>query len=453
MKTIADLPVVSGKFLSGNLLDFRSRRLELQQRLQRECGDIGVFRMGPVKIVMVGSAELAHEVLVEKDDHFVKSPGLRRFARPLLGNGLLVADREEHKKQRKLMAGAFQHKRIAAYAEVMTDYTERQISTWSEGQELDIHDQMMRLTMAIVGKTLFDADVDRDDATEVGEALEIAMRYTMDSLGSVVNFPISWPTPKNRRLRAAIGSLDALIYRIIEERRASGADQGDVLSMLLLARDEEGHSMPDRAVRDEAMTLFLAGHETTANALAFAWYLLAQNPEKAALMYRELDEVLGDRAPRIEDLPRLPYTLQVFKESMRLFPPAYLVGRQAIRDVDIGDYHLAKGTIIMTNIRELHLRPDVFPEPHRFLPERFHADAEKKLPRGAFMPFGAGSRICIGNHFALMEGQLVLAAIARRFTLEPAGDDTLELEPLITLRPKSGIPMRVRARRARSIAA
>jgi cytochrome P450 len=452
MKTLADIPVVSGKALSGNLFDFRDERLELQRRIYEECGDIGVFRLGPVKVVMISSAELAQQVLVENDESFVKSPGLRKFARPLLGNGLLTSDRDAHKKQRKLMAGAFQHKRIAAYAEVMTQYSERLCSTWSEGQVVDMKEEMMRLTLAIVGKTLFDADVTQD-AHQVGEALETAMRYTMESVSSVVNFPLSWPTPKNLRTRRAIAALDRIIYRIIEERRSSGKDSGDVLSMLLLARDEHGSGMSDLAVRDEAMTLFLAGHETTSVALTFAWYLLAKNPRAAEKMYQEIDQVLGERPPRMQDLPQLPYTLQIFKEAMRLFPPAYLTGRQAIRDVKIGDYHLAKGTIVMVNIRAMHLRADVFPEPERFLPERFQLDAEKLLPRGAFIPFGAGSRVCIGNHFALMEGQLVLATLARRFALALTTAAPLVIEPLITLRPKSGISMRIHQRRARSIAA
>jgi cytochrome P450 len=268
----------------------------------------------------------------------------------------------------------------------------------------------------------------------------------MDQVASVIHLPLSWPTPGNLRTRRAIERLDRIVYRIIRERRESGKDTGDVLSMLLLARDEDGSGMSDLSVRDEAMTLFLAGHETTANALAFAWYLVAKNPEVFAKMRAEVDAAIGDRPPAFEDLPRLPYTLQVLKESMRLYPPAYLLGRQAIRDVTVGGHRLPAGTIVMINILAMHRRPDVFPDPERFDPERFEVEAEKKLPRGAFIPFGAGSRICIGNHFALMEGQLVLAAIARRFAFELSSAREVELDPLITLRPKHGIPMFVRER-------
>src|SRR5262245_4407729 len=297
MKTVASIPVVSGLPLAGSLFAFRRDRIALQRKIFAECGDIGVFQLGRTDVLMVSSAELAQEVLVEKDDAFMKSPGLRTYTRPLLGNGILIADREVHRRQRKLMASAFQHKRIASYAKVMSDYTERTLAAWSPGQVIDAHEEMMRLTLEIVGKTLFDTDVG-GDAKEIGEALETAMRYTMESVAAILHPPLSWPTPRNVRTRRAIARLDRIIYRIIQARRASGGDTGDVLSMLLLARDEEdGSGMDDIAVRDEAMTLMLAGHETTANALAFSWYLLAENPHIAEKLQSELDRVLGDRAP------------------------------------------------------------------------------------------------------------------------------------------------------------
>lgn len=344
------------------------------------------------------------------------------------------------------MSSAFQHKRIASYAAVMAGYAEEMQKNWANGATIDVSDAMFRLTLGIVGKTLFDTEL-AGDASEAGEALEIAMRHTMDQLAAVVHFPKWVPTPRNRAQAKAIARLDKIIYRMIEGRRASKNDNGDVLSMLLLAQDEEdGSSMNDIEVRDEAMTLFLAGHETTSNALMWTFNLLAQHPEVRAKLEAELDRVLGGRTPAFEDLMQLPYALQVMQESMRLYPPAYLVGRESIEDVEIGDVKIPKGTIVMVNIWAMHRRADVFPDPMRFDPDRFKPEEMKKIPRSAYVPFGGGSRICIGNHFALMEGQIVLATLAQRLTFERDAANEIELDPLLTLRPRGAVDMTVRRR-------
>jgi cytochrome P450 len=305
---------------------------------------------------------------------------------------------------------------------------------------------MMRLTLAIVGRTLFDADV-MGDAREVGDALTIANRFIIDAVTALVPVPVSWPVPRNLKNRRAIDRLDAVIYRMIRERRAEGRDHGDFLSMLLAAQDEDdGGRMTDRQVRDEAMTLFLAGHETTANALAWAFYLLADHPDAYRRLAEEADVALGGRAPTLEDLPRLPYAAMVFKEALRLYPPAYMVGRQAIRTTALSDIAVEEGQLCFANIHGMHRRADYFPDPERFRPERF-GPGEPEPPKMGYIPFGAGPRVCIGNHFALMEGQLCLAALAQRVRFERTTSGPIAPEPLVTLRPKGGVPMRVRRRR------
>ena len=443
---------IKGLPLLGNLLEFRRDRLGLQRRLVAECGDAGRFRLGPVPVLMLASPQLAHELLVDHAFHFIKSAGLREFGRPLLGRGLLTAEGDDWKRQRRLLAPAFQHKRIAAYAEVMAGLAERAQAALADGAVVDVAEEMMKLTLAIVGRTLFDADVS-SDAAVVGEALTDAMQYMVDSV-STVPLPYSWPVPRNLRMRRAVRRLDEVVYRIIRERRAESRDRGDVLSMLLAARDEDdGRGMDDRQLRDEVMTLVLAGHETTANALSWTFYLLARHPAAYDRVQAELDGALAGRTPQMADLARLPWSLAVLKESMRLYPPAYLMSREAIRDVELGGMPVKRGTIVMVNTFGMHHRADLFPEPDAFRPERFLGDAEKSVPKSAYLPFGGGPRVCIGNHFAMMEAHLLLATLAQRVRLHAAFDGERAAEPLVTLRPKDGLPMRVQRRQAAAVAA
>jgi cytochrome P450 len=410
---------------------------------------------GLVKANIVTSPELAHDVLVEHADAFVKGYGLSYFARPLLGNGLLTSERELHRRQRRMMAPAFVHKRIADYATVIAARAEAAQAAMPDGQTIDMSAAMMRLTLEIVGATLFGAEVG-PEADEIGEALTAAMEHATHALRAVVPIPPTWPTPANRRGLAAIARLDKTVYRLIEERRRSGKDHGDFLSMLLLAQDEDaspGHEsrvMTDKQVRDEAMNIFLAGHETTANALAWAFYLLAQHPEVRQKLEAEVASALVGRTPTLADLPAMPYALAVLKEAMRLYPPAYVVARRATREVTlVGGHKVAKNELVIVNIIGIQRRESYFPDPARFEPERFMPENEKRLAKQAFLPFGLGPRICIGNHFALLEGQLAVAALAQRVRLDlPAGAPAVEMEPLITLRPKGGMPMRVTRRAA-----
>lgn len=431
--------LLSGKPLFGNLQEYRNNRLGLLRRASATGSHLSAFRVGSRTVLLVNAPHLVQQVLVEQAHRFEKTPLLRRFAGPVLGNGLLTSENEFHKRQRRLVAPAFQHRRIATYAEVMADYTDRMQASWADGEVIDIASEMMRLTLWIVGRTLFDADV-LADAEGVGQALSTSMHWFNRQLAAVLPVPLSWPTPRNRQAQRASQHLDAVIYRMIHERRASGADHGDLLSMLLHARDEDdGSFMTDQQVRDEAMTLFLAGHETTAVALAWAHYLLTQHPIAYARLRAEVDTLLAGRLPIQANLAQLPYTLRVVKETLRLYPPAYVFGRMAVQPVELDGDTFPAGSIFLISPYTMHHRADLFPEPERFDPDRWTPEAEARLPRHAYLPFGGGPRVCIGNHFALMEAQIVLATLAQRVIVDLVPGQQIVPEPLVTLRPRDGV--------------
>jgi cytochrome P450 len=444
-KAVPTIPHVRG-FALGQLLEFRRNIPAWQMKLMNEYGDVCGAKLGVFPCVLLSAPELAQSVLVDNAHHFVKSRSLQAL-KPILGEGLLTSEHEFHRRQRKLISPGFHHRRIGSYVGAMASYTEAAQSRWKDGEMIDASAAMMRLTLAITGKTMFNADLEKD-ANEVGEAVTIANRNALEQISSVFPFPVPWST-RSRQSQKAIARLDQTVYRMIADRRVSGDDPGDVLSMLLAAEEEgSGTHMTDAEVRDETMTLFLAGHETTANALAWALYLLSRHPEAYARLKSEVDAVLGGRAPTLEDMPRLPYALQVFKETMRLYPPAYIIGRTALRDVNLCGHDLPGGMTVFINIYGMHRRARYFPDPEKFDPDRFRPEAEKDMLRSSYLPFGGGPRVCIGNQFALLEGQIVLAALAQRVTFEAASPREIETEPLITLRPKNGVPLLVRRRSA-----
>jgi len=445
-KPIPTIPHVRG-FAWRQLLEFRRNIPAWQMKLMNEYGDVCGAKLGVFPCVLVSSPELAQSVLVDNAHHFMKSRGLQSL-KPVLGEGLLTSEHEFHRRQRKLISPGFQHRRIGTYAAAMASYTEAAQARWKEGEMIDASAAMMRLTLAIAGKTMFNADLEKD-ASEVGEAVTVANRKAIEQISSLFPFSVPWPTERNRQMKKAIARLDQTVYGMIAERRASGDDPGDVLSMLLAAEEEgSGTKMTDTEVRDETMTLFLAGHETTANALAWALHLLSRHPDVYARLRSEVDGVLAGRAPTLEDMPRLPYALQVFKETMRLYPPAYIIGRMAMRQVALGPHMVPAGMTVFINIYGMHRRAKYFPNPERFDPDRFRPEAERDMVRSSYLPFGGGPRVCIGNQFALLEGQIVLAALAQRITFEAASLREIQTEPLITLRPKNGVPLLVRRRQS-----
>ena len=397
------------------------QRLRMMEQLGVEIPRIGRVDFGRFKMVLVNAPELAPEVLIERAGDFVKGPVLRVIARPVFGDGLLTSEGELHRQRRRLVAPALAHQRMGHYADVMREHTERMASTWRDGQRLDIVEAMMHLTLGIVCRTLFDVDVP-GEADAIGRDITAAQTYAMRRL----RYP--FPLPQGKAL-AALARLDERIYGIIRERRGRGDDRGDLLSMLLLARDEETDAtLDDKAVRDEAMTLFLAGHETTALATGYAWHLLARHPHYFARLRTE----------------GAPFALQILKESMRIYPPAYSIARSAARDTVIGGFPIREGETVVISQWLFHRDGRFFDDPMRFDPDRFLPEREARIPKYAYLPFGGGRRICIGNHFALTEGQIILETIARQFSMEPASSRPLRFEPMITLRPKGGVPVILR---------
>ncbi|HZH91405.1 MAG TPA: cytochrome P450 [Pyrinomonadaceae bacterium] len=430
-----------------DLLAFRRDPLKFLTSLAREHGDIVQFRMGPQHALLLNHPDLVRDALVARADHFHKGRALQRSKR-LLGEGLLTSEGEYHRRQRRLAQPAFHRKRVESYGAVMVEYAARQSALWRDGETRDIAHEMTRLTLSIVGKTLFDAEVE-SEADEIGRALTEMLELFQMLLLPYSEYLERLPLPANRRFARARAALDSVIYRIIDERRATGADRGDLLSMLLLAQDEEGATggMTDEQLRDEALTIFLAGHETTANALAWTWYLLARNPEAEARLHSELDAVLeGGRLPTVEDLPRLRYTEMVFAESMRLYPPAWVVGRLVVKDYAVGDHVAKTGTLVLISQYVMHRDSRFFPDPLRFDPERWTPEAKDARPQYSYFPFGGGARRCIGEGFAWMEGTLLVAAIARRWRMRLAPGHPVVEHPRITLRPKHGIRMKLEDR-------
>lgn len=441
--TLSTAPGPAFRYPFANWLSLRRNPLAFLEGLARDYGDVSRFRLGPVFVYLVNDPELIRSVLVTRADAYHKGRALER-ARRLLGEGLLTSEESIHLRQRRLMQPAFHRERISGYGETMVRYAERATERWKAGETIDVHREMVGLTLAIVGKTLFDADVE-GEADEIGgaltEVMELFQRLLMVPFGELLE---KLPLPSTRRFERARGRLDATIGRLIAERRRNPRDRTDLLTLLILAQDTEGDGggMSDAQLRDEAMTIFLAGHETTANALTWTWHLLSQNPEVEARLHEELDRVLGERAPGVSDLPRLRYTEMVLSEAMRLYPPAWIVGRRAVVDHELGGYRIPAGSILLLSQWITHRDPRFFPDPLRFDPMRFTPEANAARPKFAYFPFGGGPRVCIGEGFAWMEGVLLLATIARRWRFSRA-DSAVTPAALITLRPKGGLPMRI----------
>jgi cytochrome P450 len=419
---------------------FLRRRLPLMIESAERYGDVVLFKVGNERVYLFNHPDLVRDVLVTNQKNFTKSRALVR-AKRVLGEGLLTSEGQFHLRQRRLVQPAFHRERIATYARSMVDYALRASGRWTDGARIDMHDEMMKLTLAIVAKTLFSADVE-GEANEIGNALT-----TTFAAFNVGVLPFSeiierLPLPYMKRFYAARARLDATIYRIIEERRTSGEDKGDLLSMLLLSQDTEGDGgqMTDIQLRDEAMTLFLAGHETTANALSWTWYLLSQHPDVKARFHAEVD-ALGDSPLGPKDLGALPYTRMVLTESMRLYPPAWAIGRRAIKEFEIGEYKIPARSMVVVCQYITHRDARFFPQPEKFDPDRWRPEIAAMRPKFSYFPFGGGTRICIGEQFAWMEGILVLATIGRRWQAKYVGAAPPEVHPQITLRPKNPLEM------------
>jgi len=429
-----------------NIFKMRNNPLKFLQNLTQEYGDVVQVKVGPANIIVINHPDYIKDLLVTNHKNFVKGRGLQ-YAKRMLGEGLLTSEGEFHLRQRRLAQPAFHRQRIANYANIMVEYSQRTGEHWQDNQTLDISQEMMRLTLGIVGKTLFDADVEKE-AEEIGEALTTSMelfdRFTLPFSALLDRIPFS---PSVKRFEQAKARLDATIYRLIAEHRTNG-DRGDLLSMLILAQDTEGDGgrMSDLQLRDEAMTIFLAGHETTANALTWTWYLLSQNPEVEKKLQAEVDSVLEGRSATAEDWPKLRYTEMVVAEAMRMYPPAWIMGRRALNDFQIGDYFVPANSIVLASQYIMHHDSRYYPDPDRFDPERWTAEARESRPKFAYFPFGAGPRICIGESFAWMEGVLLLATLAQKWQMRLVPGHPVAMQPLVTLRTKHGMQMTLHKR-------
>ena len=422
-----------------------------------EKGPVCYARLLGKRIYFVNDAEYVKRILLDNLANYPKSVTYRNNLRPFLGDGMLISEGEFWKRQRRLAQPAFHLRRLKGLAATMSDAAARMAAGWQHGKVVDVMPLMNAVTMEIVAKTLFGADVSRDIGA-VGEAMNVLGEETGRIRPTAFfELPEFITRPRGRRFAAALATLDAIINRIVAQRRAEmdrgAAARDDLLSMLLEARDEEsGQGMTDRQLRDELVTLFLAGHETTSISLTWTFHLLAQNPAAEAKLHAEVDEVLGTgfaarAAPAFDDLERLPYARMVAEEAMRLYPPAYVFSRRAVGDDQLGPWRIPGGAHIIISPYALHRRPDYWTDPDTFNPERFAPGVSGKdaadRPKHAYIPFGGGPRICIGNSFAMMEHAIVLAAVVRRWRLESIPGHEVRTEPRITLRPRGGLPMRV----------
>ncbi|HEX4541588.1 MAG TPA: cytochrome P450 [Candidatus Acidoferrum sp.] len=420
--------------------------LEMFSKLAHDYGDIAGIRVLNFRNIFINHPDTIEEVLVTNARKYIKGRVLRAN-RHVFGEGLLTSEGDFWLRQRRLAQPAFHRARIASYAATMVEYTQRLLESWRSGEERDAHQEMMRLTLQIVAKTLFNADVGRE-AQDVGKSLQLLLELGANFRRTL--FIPHWvPTPTNLRIKREIAFIENILFRIIGERRASGHDAGDLLSTLLHAQDEDGSRMTDRQLRDETITLFLAGHETTASTLSWTWWLLGLNPAVEIKLHAELDAVLGGRAPSLDDLPKLTYTGNVITESLRLYPAAWGLARVAIEDHELAGYPVKKGMGIAMAQWVVHRDPRWYDAPEEFRPERWEGDLLKRLPRFAYFPFGGGPRQCIGNAFAVMEATLLLATIAQKYRLRLVANHRVVPLASITLRPRNGVRVILESRQRR----
>jgi len=440
-------PGPSGLPILGMGLQVRKDPLGMLLRLAREYGDIVCIPVVGQNRILVNRPDYVQQVMLFQHAKFHKSELTKLAVGPLLGQGLLISEGDFWRRQRRLAQPAFHRSRTNAYAPAMLDCARNQAQTWRDGETRNVAEMMMALTLEVAVRTLFGTTLP-GEAEGVGRAMTFLMRYSLGRARAPWHIPRNWPTPKNRRANREFEFMDSLVYRIISERKGNGGAHrnGDLLSLLTAAMDEDGSQMTPQQLRDETMTLFVAGHETTALTLAWTWLLLSENPEAEARLHEELKNVLGGRSPEAADLERLPYLHAVVQESLRVYPPAYIMARTSIAPVSIGGYDFPAGSTMLASQWVAHRDPRYFEEPEKFRPERWLDGLEERLPAGAYFPFGDGPRRCIGQGFALLESSLVIAEIAQKFRFRLVPGTVVTPEPLVTLRPRDGIPMTIHAR-------
>lgn len=419
------------------MTDLQNSPIDFLVQTARRYGDVSRFRAGSRRGYLISHPDLIKEVLVTQQSSFIKEDSFKRI-KNIMGDGLLTSEGAFYLRQRRLVQPAFHRQRIAAYGKIMSDYAADIFSRWHDGEEIGIFQEMNRLTLNIVAKTLFDTNLE-SDAKEIGEAATTILQAAPFSLDSEENYTLL----NEEKVQEAKNNLDKIIYRLIDERQKSGKDKGDLLSMLMFS-NEGNEKMSNEELRDEAVTILMAGHETVATALTWSWYLLSQNPECQEKLRDELKGVLEDRTPSVEDMPQLEYTKKILTESMRIYPPVWAVIRLAIKDCEIGNTRIPKDSVVLMSQYVLHHDRRFFENPEDFLPDRWTDEMQKNLPQFAYFPFGGGIRRCIGEQFAWMEGILLIASIAQKWQFQLVPNQTVQFEPLITLRPKYEIKMIVK---------
>ena len=461
----------------GHVAEMRDDRLELLRRAAREINDVGRLRFLHRHVLLLNTPALVHEVLVEKAKSFDKPLSTRVSLMPLVGDGLLSSKMDTRwRRRRRIVAPLFSQAQVARFGEVMVHSAEQVASRWSEGAVIPVMREATRIAMAVITACLFSTE-DLELSDTLSEPMTGALEWTghystspammgqlivhnllrglsrrregraadrLEKLATWLEQPLLLPGTRTNALRADLTRIEEYLLPLVAARRAAGGSRSDLLDLLLRACEEEGH-LSDRELRDEVVTFFVAGNETTASGITWALYLLDRNPAALSAVEREVD-ALGGRRPTVEDLPRLALCAQAFKESLRLYPPIYLFARESVEDVVLGRYHVPAGTSVYISPYMIHRHPDPYPDPERFDPARFSPEAEAARPRLAWMPFGAGPRVCVGAAFAHLEGTLVLATLLQRFRFERVGDRPVEPLPFVTLRPAWDLPMRVRRR-------
>jgi Cytochrome P450 len=435
-----------GSLLGGNLMAYRKDPLGFLTDLQKNYGGVAKIRFGPQTMYVIYDPELLKELLITKQEHFIKLKAFQE-ARLFVGDGVATSTGEKHKRVRRLIQPHFTKAHIQGYAKQMADIVERELYTWQPGSRRMLTDDISDITFAIIARTLFSLE-GKEHSRSIREPYELINRMCAERMRSLVSVPLFISTAKNRAYKSALAALDHAVYDIINQRKSNPeTGKGDLLSVLMEARNDRGEGMTDRELRDELMIMFIAGHETTANALSWAFSYIMRNPVVERKLYEEWDRVLQGAPPTDTTYMQLTYTQNVIWESMRLRAPTFFTGRSATQDVEIGPIKIKKGQSVLFSPYAIHQNPTYFPSPMSFRPERFENDLLKRIPQFAYIPFGAGPRGCIGNHFAMLEMVIALCMIGQRFRLRlTPGHPPIEMEPLLTLRPKNGIQVVVEAR-------
>jgi cytochrome P450 len=435
-------PGPKGWPIVGVALDIRRDPLAGMRQMARDYGDIVHFRVMMQDRILLNRPDLINQVLVLQQAKFHKSELTRRITGRMLGQGLLISEGDFWRRQRRLAQPAFHRARMNEYGATMLEIAQEHIRPWRDGEERNMSQEMMALTLDVTVRTLFGTTLP-GEAQQVGHSMTFLMRYSLQRQRSPIRFPETWPTPNNRRADRELEFIDSLVYRIISERRAEANSDHhtDLLALLMDAMDEDGSQMTPQQLHDETMTLFIAGHETTAQMLGWTWYALSKNPEVEGRLHQELDSVLGGRSPGAADFPRLPYLQAVMNEVLRLYPPAYILARENVEPVELGGYEFRPGNTIIFSQWVMHRDPRYFDNPDSFRPERWLDGLENRLPAGAYFPFGDGPRRCIGQGFALLEAAMVIATLAQKFSFRLLPGLAVVPEPLVTLRPHQGIRM------------